>query len=275
MQQSLCKVTEGNTPLVAAAIHDGHEVRDEVAAILALDKHDRFREEDPFTRTWTVVADTRIVGLRSRFEVDLNRPREKAIYRSPEEAWGLKVWKTQPSAEIINRSLAEYDAFYARAYNLFASLEQRFGYFVVFDFHTYNHRRERPNAPPANPLENPEVNVGTGSLNRQHWAPLVDRFITDLSCFNFLGRRLDVRENVKFQGGHFQHWIHRMFPKSACVVSIEFKKFFMNEWSYEADHRQLKAIYYALRSTIPGIFAELNHLEASRQYQYSRQFAAF
>lgn len=260
MNQSAWMLKQGNSPLVAAAIHDGHQVRDEVAEILALGKHDRFREEDPFTRTWTVVAETRIVGLRSRFEVDLNRPRQKAVYRDPKEAWGLQVWKTQPSAEIIARSLTQYDAFYTEVRQAFAKLERRFGHFVVFDLHTYNHRRDHPDTPPADPEKNPEVNIGTGTLNRQRWGPLVDRFITDLRCFNFLGRQLDVRENVKFQGGHFQHWTHRTFPQSACVLSIEFKKFFMDEWSYEADHEQLEAIYWALQSTVPGIFEELEQL---------------
>ena len=30
---------------------------------------------------------------RSRFEVDLNRPREEAVYRVPEDCWGLDVWR--------------------------------------------------------------------------------------------------------------------------------------------------------------------------------------
>lgn len=247
----------GNSPLVAVALHDGHAVREEVAASLALPKHDRFREEDPFTRTWTVVADTRIVDLRSRFEVDFNRSRERAVYRSAEEAWGLQVWTSPPPAEMIERSLAQYDAFYAEVQRVFTRLQWQFGRFVIFDLHSYNHRRGKPNAPPADPLTHPEVNVGTSSLNRDRWAPLIDRFIKDLRCFNFLGRQLDVRENIKFGGGHFPRWTHQTFPDAACVLALEFKKFFMDEWSYEADHRQLEAIYRALKSTVPGILEEL------------------
>ena len=133
-------LTQGNGSVVAVALHDGHDVRSEVAALLALSEADRWREEDPFTANWTAVGDTRIVGKRSRFEFDLNRPREKAVYLKTEDAWGLHVWHSVPSPEIIARSLAEYDAFYATVGRVFADLERRFGRFVVYELHTYNHR---------------------------------------------------------------------------------------------------------------------------------------
>ena len=78
--------------MVAVALHDGYEVRPEVAALLAVTETDRWREEDPFTATWTEIGNIRIVAKRSRFEVDLNRPKEKAVYLKPEEAWGLCVF---------------------------------------------------------------------------------------------------------------------------------------------------------------------------------------
>jgi cardiolipin synthase A/B len=46
---------------------------------------------DPFTAQLARVAPTRLIALRSRFEVDLNRPRERAVYRGPADAWGLEV----------------------------------------------------------------------------------------------------------------------------------------------------------------------------------------
>ena len=80
----------------------------------------RLREEDPFTGGWTAIAPTRIIGRRSRFEVDLNRPRGRAVYRRPEDAWGLDVWTTEPPDDLVDRSLAQYDAFYTRAMALLA-----------------------------------------------------------------------------------------------------------------------------------------------------------
>jgi hypothetical protein len=136
-------------------------------------------------------------------------------------------------------------------------MQHRFGRFVVLDLHTYNHRREGPEGPSADPTANPEVNVGTGTLNRQRWAPVVDRFIADLRGFDFLGRHLDVRENVKFRGGQFSRWIHETFPEAACSLAIEFKKFFMDEWTGEPDRVQVEAIRRALQSTVPGMIGGL------------------
>src|SRR5919106_606587 len=107
------RLTVGDGPVVAVAVHDGHDVRPEVAVLLALDESQRLREEDPHTGEWTRIAPTRVIATRSRFEVDLNRPRDKAVYLRPEDAWGLQVWKEAPSAAMLARSLAEYDAFYA------------------------------------------------------------------------------------------------------------------------------------------------------------------
>ena len=259
-KNEIWKITGNSGPLVAAAIHNGHGLRKEVEDLMALTHEERLREEDPFTEEWTKIGDTRIVGIQSRFEVDLNRPREKAVYRKPEDAWGLNVWKSEPSDEFVSRSLAAYDAFYSTVQLIFKKLEKQFGRFVIFDLHSYNHLREGPGKPPADPETNPEVNIGTGTLDRAKWAPLVDRFIFDLSAYNYNSRNLDVRENVKFQGGNFSRWIHQTFPDSACSLSIEFKKFFMNEWTGKPDIHQLKEIYRALQSTIPGVLEELNKL---------------
>ncbi len=244
-------------PLVAVALHAGHGVRDDAARRMKITPPDRLREEDPFTDRWTTIAPTRVVATRSRFEVDLNRPRDKAVYRTPQDAWGLEVWRDPPPEGLVARSLAGYDAFYARMRDLLAAKERNHGRFVVFDLHSYNHRREGPSGPPADEAGNPQVNLGTGTMDRERWAPLVERFMADLRACDFPGARLDVRENVRFRGGHFSRWAHETFPRSACVLAIEFKKFFMNEWTGEPDPRLLDAIAKALRSTIPGVLMEL------------------
>jgi hypothetical protein len=261
MTQQSWQMERGAGPLVATAIHDGCLVRTEVLEQMALDRPGRLREEDPHTAQWTSVAPTRIVGLRSRFEVDLNRPRDKAVYRTPEDAWGLQVWKGELPDHLAARSLAEYDLFYEVVHALFAELAARHGRFVVFDLHSYNHLREGPDGPPADPRGNPQINVGTGTMaDRGRWAPLIDRFIGDLSAFDFPGGALDVRENVRFRGGQFARWAHQTFPESACVLSVEAKKFFMNEWTGELDRELLDAIGEALASTVPGVLDELKKL---------------
>ena len=261
MKSNRWEITEGQGPIAATAIHDGHELRAEVLERSGLTDLARLREEDPYTGTLTSVADTRIVVRKSRFEFDLNRPRDCAVYIEPEDAWGLSVWKEAPAAEVVERSLRGYDAFYAEAKRIFSAMEQRFERFVVLDLHSYNHQRGGPGAPFDDPEQNPEVNVGTGSLDRERWGLLVDRFIGDLAAFDFRGRHLDVRENVKFRGGNFSRWIHANFPDSACCLAIEFKKFFMDEWTGVVDRPEYEVIPQALVSTLPGLRESLGKID--------------
>ena len=106
----------------------------------------------------------------------------------------------------------------------------------------------------------PEVNLGTGTMDRNRWASIVDSFIADLSAFGFLGRQLDVRENVKSRGGQFGRWTHENFPHSGCVLSIEFKKFFMDEWTGVPDPIQVEAIERSLQTAVPGVLAALRKI---------------
>src|SRR5687768_1587147 len=132
----------GEGPLVACAVHDGHAVRQEVAACLRLTESQRLYEEDPYTGEWTSIAPTRIIARRSRFELDLNRPRDKAVYITPADAWGLEIWNCTPPAEMVNRSLQAYDDFYAHLRHLLERLIADHARVVVFDLHSYNHARE-------------------------------------------------------------------------------------------------------------------------------------
>lgn len=251
---------EGTGPIMATAIHAGHEIRAELLPLIALDEADRSREEDPYTDYWVKVVPTWLIPTHSRFEVDLNREREEAVYTQPEMAWGLHLWKHPLKQKLIEHSLDEYDAFYSELYKILKHIEAKHSHFIVLDLHTYNYRREGPHATPADPQTHPEVNIGTGSMDRKRYANVVERFIHDLSHYDFMGRKLDVRENVKFKGRQLAKWIHERFPDSACVISIEFKKFFMDEWTGVGDVEQVQAIRDALHSTLPGLMEELNKL---------------
>ena len=245
-------------PLVGVALHDGHEVRPEVEDLLALTPEERRREEDPYTGGWTRVAPTRVVLRRSRFEVDMNRTRTKAVYRTPDEAWGLRVWASSPPpGGLVERSRRLHDLFYERMHRLLADRIRRNGRVVVYDIHSYNHRRRGPDAPPEPPSENPDVNLGTGSLDRERWGRVADAFMETLRERRVDGRSLDVRENVRFRGGHFVDWIHATFPERACGLAIEVKKFFMDEWTGEPRPEILGDVEDALAATVEPVLAAL------------------
>lgn len=243
-------------PIVATAIHAGHDVRPEIADRLALDDGTRRREEDPFTDRLTGAGARSVVVHRSRFEVDMNRPRETAVYTTPEAAWGLDVWSEPLTEGQVERSLALHDDFYAAMAEQLDELA-RSGPFVVLDLHSYNHRRDGVGSPPAPTEENPEVNVGTGSLDRDRWGGLVDRFMDELAGQTVQGHRLDVRENVRFKGGHLSAWIHERYAGTGCALALEFKKVFMDEWTGVADDRHIDQLTVALSATRGGLVDEL------------------
>lgn len=261
ISQQLWLEEQEEGPLLATAIHAGHEIRGELYPLLALDEAARAREEDPYTDYWVRVVPSWLVPTMSRFEVDLNRARLEAVYRTPEMAWGLHLWKQQPSEKMIDRSLEEYDAFYEELTRILDRMAEHYKRIVILDLHTYNHRRSGPHEPPADPATHPEVNIGTGTIDRKLCGHIVDRFMEDLRRFDLRGRRLDVRENVKFKGRQLARWIHSRYPTTACVISVEFKKFFMDEWTGVGDVEQIEAIRDALQSTIPGILEELKTSE--------------
>lgn len=255
-----CVFRIGKSPLVASALHHGHDAQPEVESLFAIDEPARLHEEDPHTGEWTQIAKTQIVALRTRFEVDLNRPRDKAVYLDPEDAWGLNVWKNRPDARLLQRLYAQYDEFYAHVHSVLSELLSEYRHVVVYDLHTYNHRRDGADSPPLDWRLNPEINVGTGTMDREFWGAIVERFMGDLRKYDFGGRSLDVRENVRFRGGNFAKWIHETFPRRVCCLAIEVKKFFMDEWSESALPEEVEKIYHALKSTLPGVEEELERL---------------
>jgi N-formylglutamate deformylase len=261
MEYCIWTIEQGSGPVASVAIHGGHGIRSELAGLLAINEKDRLREEDPFTARLTEIVDNRIIASNSRFEVDLNRPREKAVYRTPEDAWGLNLWEKELPEDVVERSLIQYDTFYDEAFQFLKQLEDKYGRFIVLDIHSYCHRRNGPDSEPE-PLDgNPDINVGTGTMNRLLWANVVDRFIGDLRSYPFEEKTLDVRENIRFRGGYFSKWVHEKFPETGCCLAIEVKKIFMDEWSGKIDNAVFNELKKALESTLAGLLKELNNID--------------
>ncbi|HEX5170992.1 MAG TPA: N-formylglutamate amidohydrolase [Cyclobacteriaceae bacterium] len=248
------KINKGKSSIILSAIHDGQNIREELLPFLNLRPHERLREEDPYTEYLTEISDTRIVVNTSRFEVDLNRPRDLAVYRSPSESWGLKVWKQPLPVDILSRSLEFYDKFYAEVGDLVWSIIKSFGHFVVLDIHSYNQRHESNGASDA---MNPEINIGTISV-RPEWHFLVQNFILKLSQGSIRNRRPDVRENVKFLGGEFCKWINAKFGKYGCAIAVEFKKTFMDDATGRLDIHHLNELRQTLAFALPYLTNRLD-----------------
>lgn len=256
--KALWTLARGRSPLIGTAIHDGHIVSDDLLARMALDEAGRLREEDPFTAHFIADMDNRIIVHRSRFELDLNRALSEAIYLRPEQAWGLNVYETRPNEDQLGRLCRQHASYYAMLKSTLADIEAEHGAFVLLDMHSYNHRRGGVGAPPTDPEKAPDINIGTFSMDRARWAHILDPFMDCLRDQPFLGRRLDVRENIAFAGkGEQTRVVHEHFPKTGCAIAVEFKKIFMDELTGAPDPQAIADLQAAIRAALPLLEASL------------------
>lgn len=253
------EISLGEGPVVAAAVHDGHRLRDSLHRLMALGEHERLRDEDPLTGILTTVGDVQLRVHTSRFEVDLNRPRELAVYTDPADAWGLEVWEQELPQSEVERSLAIHDHFYRTITTLVESLIARWGRVVLLDIHSYNHRRDGPLAPPADAADNPDIDLGMTTFDDSRFGSLAARFSQALRSAPFRGGLPDVRENVRYEGGgHFPEWLYRNYGDAVCAISLEYKKVFMDEWTAQADIAAIDDLRAGLRHAVDAIRPELD-----------------
>ena len=222
-------------PVLATAVHAGHAIRDELRPFMALSEADQRREEDPMTGIWSTVGDDAFRCYASRFQADLNRPRDRAVYRTPEDAWGLHVWRELPPEEMLERSLADHDAFYEMMATWLEGLIDECGKVLVLDIHSYNHRRDGPDGPLAPQDDNPDIDLGVTTLDPDRFGDVLDAFQATLAASAVRDRTLDVRRNVRYpDGGHWPEWIFAQYGDDVATITLEVKKFYMDEWSGDA-----------------------------------------
>ncbi|WP_344802974.1 N-formylglutamate amidohydrolase [Allohahella marinimesophila] len=222
-------------PVLATAVHAGHAMREELRPYLEADEAELRREEDPLTDIWASAAPDHFLCRTSRFEVDLNRSRDMALATNPEHTWGKRIWRESPPQAMIERSLAQHDRFYGLMSDWIKSLITTHGKILLLDIHSYNHRRDGEYAPPASSSSNPDIDLGLTELNHDRYGSLIDVFSEALAQVPCQGRRPDVRGNVRYpDGGHWPEWVFAEFGDDVCTVTLEYKKFYMDEWTGHA-----------------------------------------
>ncbi|MEN1926810.1 N-formylglutamate amidohydrolase [Luteimonas qiangzhengi] len=247
-------ITVGDGPVIATAIHDGHGLRPSLRPLVALPADERMREEDPLTGMFTEVGDVRIQVPTSRFETDLNRPREGAVYARPEDCWGLEVWRAPMPEQEIESSLAAWDRFYTMFAELVERMLERWNALLLIDLHSYNHRRDGADAAPAAQQDNPDIELGITTADPDRWGSVVTQFSQALRVHPVNGRKPDVRANVRFPtGGHFPEWVYSRWGSRVCTISPEFKKIFMDEWTGQADIAALYDLRASLQSAVDAV----------------------
>ena len=222
----------GDGPVMATAVHAGHAVRPSLAGRFALTPAERRREEDPMTDVLAWAGDDVFVARRSRFEVDLNRPEHEAVYLEPSDAWGLTVWDEKPPEEEVARSLARRQGFYDMMGTRLEEMIARHKRVLLLDIHSYNHRRDGAEAAPLPQSDNPDIDLGLTTAGKDRFGDTVGAVWDTLAAHEIGGARRDVRENVRFpDGGWWPEWVAATYGADVCVITLEVKKFFMDEWT--------------------------------------------
>lgn len=204
---------------VCGAVHDGHQFRKELWSNCLHSEYDRWFEEDPCTKEFVHTHPIVIAGCDSRFEYDLNRDPENAIY---EDAWGKQLWKAPLDIANRKKSLDKHQAFYSVVYALMQKLEEKFGVVVVYDMHSYNWKRWN--------REVPVINLGTANVDNERFEPLIEAWRQSLSELE-LPHDIESTSKINdtFQGnGYFLKFITQNF-KNTLVLATEFKKVYCDE----------------------------------------------
>lgn len=208
-------------PYVCGAVHDGHQFRKELWENCLHTEYERWYEEDPETKNMVISHPILIAGCDSRFEYDLNRDPENAVF---ETAWGKQLWK-QPLPEAQKeKSLKKHASFYKVAHALISKIEEKFGVCVVYDMHSYNWKRwDR---------EVPTWNLGTSNIDNQRFGNQVEAWRQALSTIELPHNiKQTAKINDTFQGnGYFLKYITTNF-KNTLVLATEIAKVYCDEYN--------------------------------------------
>ena len=192
------------------AVHDGHQFRKELWENCLHTQYDRWFEEDPATREMVKSHPIIIAGMDSRFEYDLNREPERAIY---DDAWGKQLWKKPLSKEMITKSLQKHTNFYLVVHALIKKLEKLFGVCVVYDMHSYNWKRwER---------EVPTWNLGTSNIDENRYKDEIELWRSMLEQMELPNGILSTAKvNDTFYGnGYFLKFITQHFSNKIVLAT--------------------------------------------------------
>ena len=116
---------------------------------------------------------------------------------------------------------------------------------------------------PAPADKNPDIDVGATTLDKAVYGDLLKDFADMLRSVPVNGQAPSVGINVRWEeGGNFPEWLHSIYGDKACVMTLEYKKIFMDEWSEEADILALQHLRQGLLLAVEGARRALQQVAA-------------
>jgi len=226
---------------ICGAVHDGHQFRKELWDNCLHNEYDRWYEEDPETKNMVISHPIVLAGMDSRFEYDLNRAPETAIY---DDAWGKQLWQNPLPENMKHKSLEKHANFYKVVHALVSKIEKKFGVCVVYDMHSYNWKRwDR---------EVPTWNLGTSNVDNQRFGKSIEAWRLVLSQLQLPnGIKSTSKINDTFQGnGYFLKYITNNF-ENTLVLATEIAKVYCDEYDQVIYPEVVAAVETQLRTELP------------------------
>jgi len=228
-------------PYICAAIHDGHQFRKELWDNCLHTEYDRWYEEDPETKNMIASHPIVIAGCDSRFEYDLNRAPEDAVFVT---AWGKQLWKTPLPEAQKQKSLAKHEAFYKVVHTLVKTIETKHKLAIVYDMHSYNWQRwDR---------EVPTWNLGTINVDNERFGPDIEAWRQSLSEMQLPNdiKSTALINDTFFGNGYFLKYITNSF-KNTLVLATEIAKVYCNEYEQVNFPEVVNSVEKQLRERLP------------------------
>ncbi len=242
---------EDYAPHVCGAVHDGHQFRQSLWEDCLHTEYERWYEEDPCTKQMVQSHPIVISGCDSRFEYDLNRAPDTAIYS---DAWGKQLWKKPLSDFEKYLSLEKHSNFYKVVHALLEKLQEKYQKVLVFDMHSYNWKRwDR---------EVPTWNLGTKNIDNHRFGRMATEWSKKLGTIALpYGLPQSSLINDTFQGnGYFLKYITTNF-KNTLVLATEIAKVYCDELTGVIYPEVVAAVEQQLKDLIPL---------QSKAFQYSK-----
>lgn len=228
-------------PYICGAVHDGHQFRKDLWKNCLHSEYERWYEEDPETKNMVFSHPILLAGCDSRFEYDLNRDPENAVF---ETAWGKQLWKKPLPKVEKNKSLEKHSNFYLVVHALIAKLEDKFGVCIVYDMHSYNWQRwDR---------EVPTWNLGTSNIDNNRFGDEVESWRKMLESIELPhGIKRTAKINDTFQGnGYFLKYITKNF-NNTLVLATEIAKVYCDEYKQIVFPEVVSAVEIQLQKLLP------------------------
>ncbi len=169
--------------------------------------------------------------MDSRFEYELNHNPYRALYDYDKPKWGIKVWKRKVREEEYHRSSIKHREFHDLLEMVCRTFLEQHSHALLFDLHAYCYQRETSQAWYED--DRPEINIGTGAVNREIFGPAIKCFKSHLRRTRIHGQPLRISENEIFFGGYLSRHLSRIYHERLLVLAMEYKKIFMDEWTGE------------------------------------------